>query len=207
VRAATQDRNPVPLTQRGARPGSLPGTLLNAVFLNLPSDDRAVRLASWNLLCALRKAYHLEMARQLRPAPGKLHIDQPSWLGLFLPPHSIDLFVGLSQQISLQTPHLSLDVIGAFLEHFQSYNPQQKEYGLLYIQPWIPQIETQLRTGSADFVETTKEIKSVLRAFIRLTYEKPQVCSSCYVLIAISWHGIRISGHRLEKFPSWLGCC
>lgn len=72
VRAATQDRNPVPLTQRGVRPGSLPGTLLNAVFLNLPSEDQAVRLASWNLLCAINKAYHIESTSQLRPAPGTL---------------------------------------------------------------------------------------------------------------------------------------
>jgi hypothetical protein len=129
------------------------------------------------------------------------------FLGLYLPPHSIDLFVGLSRQVSLQTPHLSLDVAGAFLEHFQSYNPQQKEYGLLYIQPWIPQIETQLRTGSADFVETTKEIKSVLRAFIRLTHEQPQVPSCRYVLTTISWPGIHISGHQSEKFLSCLSCC
>jgi len=97
-------------------------------------------------------------------------------LGLHLPPHSLELFVGLSRQISLKAPHLSLDVIGAFLEHFQSYNSQQKEYSLLYIHPWIPQLEVLLRTGApGDFNETTKEIKAVLRAFIRLTYEKPQV--------------------------------
>jgi hypothetical protein len=83
--------------------------------------------------------------------------------------------VELSQQVSNKVPHLSFDVIGAFLEHFQLYTSQQREYGLLYIEPWIPQMETQLRTGTADFAETTKEIKSILRALIRLTYEKPQV--------------------------------
>ena len=101
-----------------------------------------------------------------------------------MPPHSIDLIVALSRQISFKAPHLSLDLIGAFLEHFQSYSPQQKEYGLLYIQPWIAQMETQLRSGSADFNETSKEIKSILRAFVRLTYEKPQVCILRYVLIS-----------------------
>ena len=70
VRAATQDRTPVPLLQRGASPGHLPGTLLNAVFLNLPSEDQAVRLASWNLLCAINKTFHIELKSQLRPAPG-----------------------------------------------------------------------------------------------------------------------------------------
>ena len=99
-------------------------------------------------------------------------------LGLYLPPHSVDLFVGLSRQISLKAPHLSLDLIGAFLEHIKSYTPQQKEYGLLYIQPWIPQMETLLRNGTADFAETTKEIVSILKALIRLTYEKPQVSIS-----------------------------
>jgi neurofibromin 1 len=165
VRAHTQDRTPVPLTQqREVRPGSLPATLLNTVFLNLPSEDQAVRLSSWNLLCALSKAYNIEPVRQLRPAPG-----------LFLPPHNIELFVDLSREVSIKAPHLSLDFLGAFLEHYQSYTTQQKEYGLLYIAPWILQIETQLRTASADFEQTAKEVKSLLRAFIRLTYEKPQL--------------------------------
>ena len=155
----------MPLTQRGERAGNLPGTLLNAVFLNLPSEDQYVRLASWNLLCALNKAYHLESARQLRPAPG-----------LYLPPHNTELLISLSRQVSLKAPHLSLDLIEAFLEHFQSYSNAQKEYGLMYLQPWVGQMETQLRSETGEFSETSKEIKSVLRAFIKLTYEKPQVC-------------------------------
>jgi neurofibromin 1 len=177
VRAHTQDRKPVPITQqRGVRPGSLPGTLLNAVFLNLPNDDQDVRLSAWNLLCALSKAYHIEAGRQLRPAPG-MSIISCLILGLYLPPHNIDLFVDLSREVSVKAPHLSLDFLGAFLEHFQSYTPQQKEYGLLYVGPWILQIETQLRTASSNFEQTAKEIKSLLQAFILLTYEKPQVRS------------------------------
>ena len=160
IRAAMQDRHPVPLMQRGGRPSSLPGTLLNAVFLNLPHEDQYVRLSAWNLLCALNKAYHIEPSRPLRPAPG-----------LFLPPHHIELFVGLSREIATQAPHLSLDIISAFLEHFSSYTAQQREYGLYYLEPWIPQLETQLRSGHADFAETSKEIKSILRVFIRLTDE------------------------------------
>jgi len=176
VRASTQYKNPLPLTQKGVRPGSLPGTLLNAVFLNLPSEDQLVRQASWNLLCALSKAYHIEAATPLRPAPGTpLQLVPLTSLGLYLPPHSLDLFIGLSRQLAAKSPLLSLDLVGAFLEHFQSYTDKQKEYSLLYIQPWIPQMEVHLRTGSTDYNETSKEVKAVLRAFIRLTYEKPQV--------------------------------
>jgi hypothetical protein len=94
---------------------------------------------------------------------------------LYVPPHNIDLLTALSRATSLKVPHLSLDLIGAFLEHFQSYKPEQKEYGLVFISPWISQIETQLRSGSVDHAETLKEIKSILRALVRLTYEKPQV--------------------------------
>ena len=92
-----------------------------------------------------------------------------------MPPHNIELLTALSRQTSLKVPHLSLDLIGAFLEHFQSYKPEQKEYGLVFISPWISQMETQLRSGSADHAETMKEVKTILRAFVRLTYEKPQV--------------------------------
>jgi hypothetical protein len=126
--------------------------------------------------------------------------------GLYLPPHSIDLIVGLSRQISVKASHLSLDLIDAFLEHFQAYSPQQKEYGLLYIQPWIAQMETQLRSGSADFNETSKDIKSILRAFVRLTYEKPQVFHVHYIL-TFSWHGTLIFGQLLGKQLNWLAYC
>jgi hypothetical protein len=113
----------------------------------------------------------------------KTLVHRDSLLGLYLPPHNIDLLVGLSRQISLKAPHLSLDLVGAFLEHFQSYAPHQKEFGLLYIQPWLAQMETQLRSGSADYAETLKEIKSILKAFIRMTYEKPQVSRFSSILI------------------------
>jgi hypothetical protein len=36
-------------------------------------------------------------------------------------------------------------------------------------------MEIQLRSSSSDFSENSKEVKSVLRAFIRLTYERPQL--------------------------------
>lgn len=104
-------------------------------------------------------------------------------LGLYLPPHNIELLVGLSRQISMKAPHLSLDLIGAFLEHFQSYTPHQKEFGLSYIQPWLARMEIQLRSGSADYAETSKEIKTILKAFIRMTYEKPQVSHFSSILI------------------------
>jgi len=123
-----------------------------------------------------------------------------------LPPHSIDLLIALSRQIAVKVPHLSLDIIGAFLEYFVPYSPQQKEYGLLYIQPWIPQIETQLRSGSADYAETTKEIKSILRAFVRLTYDQDQVRSFLNFLM-YSWGGILIYGRLLASRLNWPVCC
>jgi nitrate reductase assembly molybdenum cofactor insertion protein NarJ len=97
------------------------------------------------------------------------------YLGLYLPPHNIELSLELSRQLAEKSPHLSLDLIGAFLEALQSYTDKEREDGLLYIQPWIPQLEVHLRTASADYSETSKEIKAVLRALIRLTYERNNV--------------------------------
>jgi hypothetical protein len=94
-----------------------------------------------------------------------------------VPPHSLELFVGLSRQISRNSPQLSLDLIGAFLEHFHSYTTQQQEYSLLLSEPWIVQMEALLRSETGDYNQSLKEIKATLRALIRLTYEKPQVFS------------------------------
>jgi hypothetical protein len=96
-------------------------------------------------------------------------------LGMFLPPHNVELLIGLSHDISIKVPQFTFDIIGAFLEYFHSYTLPQKEYGVLYIRPWITQLEARMQTGAEDFDEITKEIKSILRAFIRLTHEKPQV--------------------------------
>jgi hypothetical protein len=70
IKASARDRNPMPLAKRGMRAGSLPGALLNASFLYLPHDDQDIRLAAWNLLCTLSKAYHIEPNKQFQPASG-----------------------------------------------------------------------------------------------------------------------------------------
>jgi hypothetical protein len=59
-----------------------------------------------------------------------------------------------------------------------------------------------LRSASADFVETSKEIKSILKALVRLTYEKPQVRHLFYSILIIDgmvhshlagcWEGDRV---------------
>jgi hypothetical protein len=51
-------------------------------------------------------------------------------------------------------------------------------------------METQLRSSSADFLETSKEVKSVLRALVRLTYEKPQVRALYHYLLILqlAWY-------------------
>ena len=92
-----------------------------------------------------------------------------------MPPHNLDSLVGLSLQMSQKSPHLSLDIIGAFLERFKEYTDREREYGLMYIQPWIPQLEVHLRLGSDDYNEISKEVKAVLHMFIHYTYEKSQV--------------------------------
>jgi hypothetical protein len=105
--------------------------------------------------------------------------------------------------VSAKAPHFSLDLIGAFLENFQTYTPQQKEQGLLYLQPWIAPMETQLRSNASDFLDNVKEIKSVLRAFIRLTYEKPEVrlkipFSDILVNMVHEYMASRRKGHRIS---------
>ncbi len=43
--------------ERLVRPQDVPGTLLNIAFTNLASSDSVLRLASYNLLCALCRAF------------------------------------------------------------------------------------------------------------------------------------------------------
>ncbi len=43
---------------RVLRPNDVPGTLLNMAMLNITSDDSALRLSAYNLLCALSTSFN-----------------------------------------------------------------------------------------------------------------------------------------------------
>lgn len=71
----TKSKQPL---ERLMKPKDVPGTLTNMALLNLASEDPDLRLASYNLLCALSLVFHFDMNSQLLPVEGasdcKIHL-------------------------------------------------------------------------------------------------------------------------------------
>ena len=52
------------------KPDDIPGSLLNVSLMNLASTDRALRLASYNTIAGLSKAFHFDIDKELITAKG-----------------------------------------------------------------------------------------------------------------------------------------
>ena len=55
---------------RLVKPDDVPGSLLNISLMNLASGDRALRLASYNAISGLSKAFHFDTDERLITAKG-----------------------------------------------------------------------------------------------------------------------------------------
>jgi neurofibromin 1 len=63
--------------ERLVRPQDVPGTLLNIALANMASGDRLLRLAAYNLLCALCHTFRFSVNSKLMTARGKFHSRSP----------------------------------------------------------------------------------------------------------------------------------
>jgi neurofibromin 1 len=67
-----KDSKPLKSLERLIRPEDVPGTLLNISLINMASFDQSLRLASYNLLCSLCRAFHFTLEKQFVNAKGVL---------------------------------------------------------------------------------------------------------------------------------------
>jgi neurofibromin 1 len=67
-----KDAKPLKSVERLVRPEDVPGTLLNISLINMASFDPSLRLASYNLLCSLCRAFHFTLEKQFVNAKGTL---------------------------------------------------------------------------------------------------------------------------------------
>jgi neurofibromin 1 len=65
-----KDAKPQKSIERLIRPEDVPGTLLNISLINMASFDPGLRLASYNLLCSLCRAFHFTLEKQFVNAKG-----------------------------------------------------------------------------------------------------------------------------------------
>lgn len=68
----SKDNKPSKTSERTIRPEDVPGTLLNISLMNIASSDQSLRLAAYNLLCALCQTFGFNLDRPFVSAKGKI---------------------------------------------------------------------------------------------------------------------------------------
>lgn len=66
----TRDSKSTLSAERFVKPEDLPGALLNVSLMNLASNDRSLRLASYNMIAGLSRAFHFNIDKQLITSKG-----------------------------------------------------------------------------------------------------------------------------------------
>ncbi|PAA61927.1 hypothetical protein BOX15_Mlig026750g1, partial [Macrostomum lignano] len=108
------------------RPRDVPGTLLNIALLNLGSSDPSLRSAAYNLLCALTQTFDLKIEGQLLETTG-----------LCIPANNTLFIKEISNTLSQNEPHLTLEFLEECIQGFQQSSIEMKHLCLEYMSPWL----------------------------------------------------------------------
>ncbi|XP_065570505.1 neurofibromin-like isoform X3 [Artemia franciscana] len=111
------------------RPKDVPGTLLNMALLNLGSSDPNLRTAAYNLLCALTATFDLKIEGQLLETSG-----------LCIPANNTLFIKSISEKLSHNEPHLTLEFLEECIQGFSTSTIELKHLCLEYMTPWLPNL-------------------------------------------------------------------
>ncbi|KAL2759502.1 hypothetical protein ACRALDRAFT_1074229 [Sodiomyces alcalophilus JCM 7366] len=148
------NRVPKPF-ERLIRPQDVPGTLLNLSLSNLSSSDHVLRLASYNLLGALCKAFRFSAASKLM-----------CMIDIAVPVNPARFIVSVSQQLARSEPQLTYDFLTEFFVGWESFSDEQKPLSLAYMAPWLPGLRTAVLASDSDGDKAKEKIASLFRKLI-----------------------------------------
>ncbi|KAK5988736.1 Pentafunctional AROM polypeptide [Cladobotryum mycophilum] len=143
--------------ERLMRPQDVPGTLLNLALTNMLSSDRSLRLASYNLLGALCRAFKFgTAARLLCAADISVPIDPTRFV------------VEISQALANTEPQLTSDFLTEFFVGWESFPEEQKPLSLAYMAPWISGLRSHVLTSETDGDKGREKVATLFRKLIDL---------------------------------------
>ncbi len=117
------------MSERKLEPKDVPGTFLNLALLNLGSTSATLRTSAYKLLSAVKDTFKLRIDRHLESSHD-----------LCIPMNSSDFVVGVSRELALKEPHLTLEFLSEVVAGFQQYTPAMKQLCLMYMSPWLPNL-------------------------------------------------------------------
>uniref|UniRef100_A0A7M5VE60 Ras-GAP domain-containing protein n=3 Tax=Clytia hemisphaerica TaxID=252671 RepID=A0A7M5VE60_9CNID len=117
------------MASKKMRPKDVPGTLLNMSLINLGNRDPSLRLAAYNLLCALTTNFSLQINERLWEAKG---VCIPANCTLFIK--------SISEQLALREPNMTLEFLDECISCFAKSNDESRNLCLNYMAPWFPNL-------------------------------------------------------------------
>ncbi|KAI2615171.1 GTPase [Hypoxylon sp. NC1633] len=144
--------------ERLIRPQDVPGTLLNIALTNLASPDAMLRIASYNLLGALCRAFKFKAASKF------VCVKDVS-----VPLDPTQFIINISKTLAQEEPQLTSDFLNEFFVGWESFSEEQKPLSLAYMAPWIPTLRMSLLPDESDSEKAKEKIASIFRKLIDVT--------------------------------------
>lgn len=161
--------------ERLVRPQDVPGTLLNIALTNMASSDQVLRLASYNLLCALCRAFKFAADSKFMSAKGfafsprhRFYTSTDMLSELCVPLNPSSFIVDISQQLAQSEPQLTADFLNEFFVGWESFPYSQRPLSLAYMAPWLPSLRTTLITTESDSDKGREKVAVIFRKLIEV---------------------------------------
>ncbi|KAI0121575.1 GTPase [Hypoxylon sp. NC0597] len=167
--------------ERLIRPQDVPGTLLNLALTNLASPDAMLRIASYNLLGALCRAFKFKAASKFMCIKGQESSYNPFTTftninaDVSVPLDPTQFIINISKILAQEEPQLTSDFLNEFFVGWESFSEEQKPLSLAYMAPWIPSLRTSLLADESDSEKAREKIASIFRKLIDVTVMEPSL--------------------------------
>ncbi|KAF9922254.1 Ras GTPase activating protein ira2 [Linnemannia zychae] len=148
---------------RVIRPNDVPGTLLTMALFNLSSPDSALRLASYNLLCALSDTFKFDTGNQLLSAKG-----------LCIPTNNAPFIRRMSEMLARTESHLTLEFLTECFVGFQKTPKALKPRCLEFVSPWLSNLAKYCRSSSDNHAGFAKT-REIIKGLIDMTVNEPEI--------------------------------
>lgn len=156
--------------ERLVRPQDVPGTLLNIALTNMASSDQVLRLASYNLLCALCCAFKFAADSKFLSTKGEASLEcllrVLISVELCVPLNPSYFIVNISKQLALSEPQLTADFLNEFFVGWESFPYTQRPLSLTYMAPWLPGLRTSLIPTDSDSDKAREKVAAIFRKLI-----------------------------------------
>ncbi|KAG0375555.1 MAG: hypothetical protein J3R72DRAFT_528012 [Linnemannia gamsii] len=154
---------PASYSARVIRPNDVPGTLLTMALFNLSSPDSALRLASYNLLCALSDTFKFDTGNQLLSAKG-----------LCIPTNNAPFIRRMSEMLARTESHLTLEFLTECFVGFQKTPKALKPRCLEFVSPWLSNLAKYCRSSSDNHAGFAKT-REIIKGLIDMTVNEPEI--------------------------------